>query len=107
MTTTHFLSVIGGTMTTTDILSLIKAIRILERTPTQKVVLFTLAIQCDNGRRCWPSMDHLTREVGLSSPASTRRVLKQLEDLGDIRRTWRPSQTNLFELFPNGPEGRR
>lgn len=70
--------------------------RLRGRTTTQKTVLFVLATYCNGKGQCWPSLERLMGDSALSSRGSIRRVLKQLENLGDIRR--------IRRRVPVGPE---
>lgn len=71
--------------------------------PTAVVVYMVLAVRADShARQCWPSIDTLTEEAGLSKP-TLLQALNELEEVGAIVRHQRKPRSTLYTLPWVGP----
>ena len=56
-------------------------------TPTRKLVLLKIADYSDPiTKRAYPSNSHIAKKVGLKDPKSVQKIIKELEELGLIKR---------------------
>jgi len=57
-------------------------------TPTRKLVLLAIADYADpHTKKAYPSNGHLAQRVGLKDPKGVQRIIKELEELGHVKRT--------------------
>lgn len=71
----------------------------LELSPTQKLVLISLADQANDEGVCWPSIASLIRRTCLSERA-VRNALRALEDAQLLRTNARDGTSNWYTLTP-------
>ena len=64
-----------------------------------KLVLFCLAFRCNKDWGCWPGIDALAKDTGLSEKA-VRTAIEKLESLGLIATQFRYKKSLLFVLCP-------
>lgn len=70
-------------------------------TPTQKIVLISLADQANDDGVCWPSMRLMTARTCLSERA-VQAAVASLINLGLLERHERPGRSSYFTVTPAG-----
>ena len=75
----------------------IALIRDLDVPPPQKLLLFALASRADHAGRCWPSVQRVCRDTGLSRRA-VQIHLGHLEACGALVRDGRSGRSSVYRL---------
>ena len=76
------------------------ALRDPNLSPKAKVTLAYLASYWQNGKECYPSIKRISHETG-STPRTTQRALRELQNKHWIIRKWRLDDTTLYSPGPN------
>jgi hypothetical protein len=72
-----------------------------QTTPVTRLVFLALADHCDHEGLGWPAIPQLARKCRMSE-RSVQRALAEIEDLGEIARTFRKGHSSLYQVLLPG-----